>query len=134
MTKQPLSQYFSLNRRYSRSINLERDLELPNSVVGYVPTERAVDALKRVLAAIAGTQPTRAWTLTGVYGTGKSAFAHYLASLCAPETNSMRHYALEIAKNTLYPNSPEYRLLEESIPKQGLFRISNKLGLESKSQ
>jgi len=122
VTKQPLSQYFSLNRRYSRSINLERDLELPNSVVGYIPTKRAVDALRRVLAAITGNQPTRAWTLTGVYGTGKSAFAHYLASLCAPETNQMRHYALKIAKNTFYSDSPEYRILEENIPKVGLFR------------
>ncbi len=122
MTKQPLSQYFSVNRRYSRSINLERDLELPNSVLGYIPTQRAVDALHRVLAAIAGTQPTRAWTLTGVYGTGKSAFAHYLASLCAPQTNLIRHYALEIAKNKLYSDSPEYRILEENIPRLGLFR------------
>ena len=122
MTKQPLSQYFSLNRRYSRSVNLERDLELPNSVVGYVLTKRAVDALRRFLTAIAGSQPTRAWTLTGVYGTGKSAFAHYLASLCAPETNPMRHYALEIAKHTPYFDSSEYRILEENIPKQGWFR------------
>ncbi len=122
MTKQPLSQYFSLNRRYSRSINLERDLELPNSVIGYIPTNRAVDALKRILAAIAGNQPTRAWTLTGVYGTGKSAFAHYLASLCASETSPMRHYALLVAKNTLYADSPEYRILEQKLPKQGLFR------------
>ena len=122
MTKQPLSQYFSLNRRYSRSVNLERDLELPNSVVGYVPTKRAVDALRRFLTVIAGSQLTRAWTLTGVYGTGKSAFAHYLASLCAPETNPMRHYALEIAKNTPYFDSSEYRILAENIPKQGWFR------------
>jgi hypothetical protein len=31
-----LSEYFHLNRRYARSINLERDLDNPNSVNGYV--------------------------------------------------------------------------------------------------
>jgi len=41
MTDQPLSQYISLNRRYSRSVNLERDLEIPSSLEGYVLTDRA---------------------------------------------------------------------------------------------
>lgn len=119
-----LSEYFSLHRRYSRSINVERDLDLPNSVVGYTLTDRSVDALRRVLAALTETetQPNRAWTLTGVYGTGKSAFAHYLASLCASETNLVRHHALEIAKIALGATSPEYSTLETAIPQQGLFR------------
>ncbi|MGB7439784.1 MAG: hypothetical protein WA919_01835 [Coleofasciculaceae cyanobacterium] len=82
--KRPLSQYFSLNRRYSRSINLERDLEQVEALEGYVPTERSVDSLRRILAGFKSEQTNRAWTLTSVYGTGKSAFAHYLISLCAP--------------------------------------------------
>lgn len=122
MTKQVLSQYFSLNRRYSRSINLERDFELPNSVLGYILTERAVDALQRIFASITKSQSTRAWTLTGVYGTGKSAFAHYLTSLCAPVENQMRHYALEIAQKALGADSSEYEALETALPPQGLFR------------
>ena len=129
-----LSEYFSLNRRYSRSINVERDLELPNTVPGYVLTEKSVDALRRILAAFTSSpveppgrgsgvanHPTRAWTLTGVYGTGKSAFAHYLASVCANQTSQMRHYALDIAKNALGSDSLEYKTLE-NIPQQGLFR------------
>ncbi len=122
MTKQVLSEFFSLNRRYSRSINLERDFELPNSVLGYILTERAVDALQRIFASITKSQSTRAWTLTGVYGTGKSAFAHYLTSLCAPVENQMRHYALEIAQKALGADSSEYEALEMALPPQGLFR------------
>jgi hypothetical protein len=53
---QPLSQYFSLNRRYSRSINLERDLERVEALVGYVPTEKSVDALHRILAGLMDSQ------------------------------------------------------------------------------
>ncbi|WP_261198786.1 hypothetical protein [Laspinema olomoucense] len=31
-----LSNYFSLNRRYSRSINIERDLERAEALAGYI--------------------------------------------------------------------------------------------------
>jgi hypothetical protein len=120
--KRPLSQYFSLNRRYSRSINLERDLERVEALVGYVPTEKSVDALRRILAGFTDSQANRAWTLTSVYGTGKSAFAHYLVSLCAPEKDQMRSKALEITENALGADSTEYCSLNETIPSKGLFR------------
>ncbi|NEP58320.1 MAG: hypothetical protein F6K31_15100 [Symploca sp. SIO2G7] len=115
----PLSQYFSLNRRYSRSINLERDLERVETLVGYVPTEKSVDALQRIVAGLRDSQGNRAWTLTSVYGTGKSAFVHYLASLCASEKDKMRSKALEITKDAL---GAQYFSLEDTIPSQGLFR------------
>lgn len=118
----PLSQYFSLNRRYSRSINLERDLERVEALVGYVPTEKSVDALHRILAGLTNSQANRAWTLTSVYGTGKSAFAHYLVSLFASEKDQMRLNALEITENALGSDSTEYCSLNETIPSQGLFR------------
>jgi hypothetical protein len=118
----PLSQYFSLNRRYSRSINLERDLERVEALLGYVPTEKSVDALRRILAGLTDSQANRAWTLTSVYGTGKSAFAHYLVSLCAPEKGQLRSKALEISENALGADSTEYCSLKETIPSQGLFR------------
>ncbi|NES19184.1 MAG: hypothetical protein F6K41_09695 [Symploca sp. SIO3E6] len=115
----PLSQYFSLNRRYSRSINLERDLERVETLVGYVPTEKSVDALQRIVAGLTDSQANRAWTLTSVYGTGKSAFVHYLASLCASKKDKMRSKALEITKDAL---GAQYSSLEDTIPNPGLFR------------
>lgn len=118
--KQPLSRFFSLNRRYSRSINLERDVDQLEALVGYVPTERAIDTLRRILAGFIDQQASRAWTLTSVYGTGKSAFAHYLASLCASADDSMRQLALEIAQKALGSGSSDYRQLEENIPSKGL--------------
>ncbi|MBD2139325.1 hypothetical protein H6F32_17515 [Anabaena sp. FACHB-1237] len=41
MTNKTLSQYFQLQRRYSRSINLERDLESVTALDGYILTKRA---------------------------------------------------------------------------------------------
>ena len=93
----PLSEYFSLKRRYSRSINLERDLEKVDALAGYILTERSVDATKRIIGGLTGVSEHRAWTVTSVYGTGKSAFAHFLASLCAPQSSQVRQTALAIA-------------------------------------
>ncbi|NET57452.1 MAG: hypothetical protein F6K47_15200 [Symploca sp. SIO2E6] len=115
----PLSQYFSLNRRYSRSINLERDLERVEALMGYVPTEKSVDALRRIIAGLRNSQANRAWTVTSVYGTGKSAFVHYLISLLASEKDQMHRKALEITKGAL---GAQYSSLEDIIPSQGLFR------------
>jgi len=77
----PLSQYINLSRRYARSVNLERDIEQIAALEGYLPTERSINALKRIFNGMQSLSEHRAWTVTSVYGTGKSAFAHYLASL-----------------------------------------------------
>jgi len=101
MTNKKLSHYFSLQRRYSRSINLERDLDSVEALEGYVLTKRAIDSLKRILNNFNSDEGGRAWTLTSVYGTGKSAFAHYLISLCAGSKNKMHIKALSIAEDKL---------------------------------
>ncbi len=121
MNSQPLCKYFSLNRRYFRSVNLERDVEKTEALEGYILTERAVDALRRILNGLTKVEANRAWTLTSVYGTGKSAFTHYLTSVCAPAKSKMRIQALEIAQATLGVESNEYQTLKE-LPVKGLFR------------
>lgn len=122
MTKRALSTYFSLNRRYYRSVNLVRDLDKPESVQGYVPTERSADALRRILGALGNPNAHRAWTITGVYGTGKSAFAHYLLSLCASEKNTVRTEAQEIAQESITSENPELEKAISNIPGKGLLR------------
>ncbi len=116
-----LADLFSLNRRYSRSINLERDLGRPDSIEGYIPTTRAVEALRRILAGLNGATPQRAWTLTGVYGTGKSAFAHYLTALCGKAKDPMRQAALAITARALGTGSPEYQALS-NLSEKGFFQ------------
>ena len=58
-----LSHYFGLHRRYHRSINLERDFDKPDAVIGYVLTERSLDALHRITAAFNTPKAQRVWTL-----------------------------------------------------------------------
>ena len=42
-----LANYISINRRYSRSVNLERDTLESDSVLGYVPTEKSAETIER---------------------------------------------------------------------------------------
>ena len=122
MTDQPLSNYFSLYRRYYRSVNLERDIAKPSAVEGYILTERASEALIRIASAFGNPDAHRAWTMTGVYGTGKSAFAHYLTALCAPKDVKLHQVAAGILKKTFGVQSEEWTAVEASIPEQGVLR------------
>jgi len=117
-----LSAYFSLNRRYTRSINVARDLQQLSALEGYIPTERSLYALRRIIAGMDNPESHRAWTLTSVYGTGKSAFAQYLAALVAPINHPLRQMALKMAETSLGAESSEGQFLKNRIPSQGLFR------------
>lgn len=122
MTNKKLSTYFNLHRRYFRSINLERDLDIPDAVLGYVPTERSFEALQRIIGAFDRPNAHRYWTMTGVYGTGKSSFAHYLACLCAPVNSEIRQNALTIAEQSFGKDNPDLIIICENIAEKGLFR------------
>jgi hypothetical protein len=117
-----LSAYFKLNRRYFRSINLERDVEKLDAVLGYVLTERSTDALRRIVSAFGKPRTQCAWMITGSYGMGKSAFAHYLSCLCAPEHTPMRQEALAIAERSFGVDSPEVAALVDDLPKEDVLR------------
>ncbi|MEB3884308.1 hypothetical protein [Lyngbya sp. CCY1209] len=117
-----LSDYFGLNRRYSRSINIERDLDREEALAGYIITERSLDALRRILTGFANPEANRAWTLTGVYGTGKSSFAQFLIAACGDGENNARQRAFSLLESTLGAESDEYESLTKIIPESGFFR------------
>jgi hypothetical protein len=116
-----LSDYVSVKRRYSRSVNLERDIEIPDSVIGYIPTSRAMDGMERFLRAHSLQNSVRAWTLTGSYGTGKSAFANYLTALCSPKGDQNQINAIQVLKRTKDSNSL-LRQIKNNLPESGLVR------------
>lgn len=122
MTDQALSNHFSLHRRYHRSVNLERDFDKPEVVEGYILTERSLDALQRIVSAIGKPKANRAWSMIGVYGTGKSAFAHYLTALCAPEESKIGQTAWAIAEQLLPADSQLLDEMWSHLPPEGLLR------------
>jgi hypothetical protein len=67
--------------RFSRAVSLERDAGAAAAIDGYIVTSTAQHVIERLSRALSSATSHRAWTLTGPYGSGKSAFALYLANL-----------------------------------------------------
>ena len=71
-----------VDRRYQRSVHLERDFTDVSALAGYVPTRHSDETLARIFAGLDQHPNRRAFRLTGNFGAGKSSFglllAHYL--------------------------------------------------------
>lgn len=87
-----LSDIVSSRLTYSRSVNVERAVGQTGSVPSYILTQRTLEALDRIVTALEHDGAPHAWTVTGPYGSGKSAFALFLAGLFSP-TESEAHGA-----------------------------------------
>lgn len=67
-----------------RSANLERDSDIPDIGPIYM-NGRVLDILSRLAAAIDDSGRSRAWSLTGPYGSGKSTIALLITALLGPD-------------------------------------------------
>ena len=76
-----LAEKITVNTRYTRSINLERDRGSLSIMEAYLPTSRGVQLLDEVSAAFGSKDQPRAWSLIGPYGCGKSSFGLFLHEL-----------------------------------------------------
>lgn len=76
-----ISDILRVDRRYQRSVHLERDFTDPSALAGYVPTPDVEEKLERIVSGLGEHPNRRAFRLTGNYGTGKSSFALLLAHL-----------------------------------------------------
>jgi hypothetical protein len=94
----PLNQIVSVAPRYARAINLERDASSETALEGYVITSTAQALLSRVAASFADAGRHHAWTVTGPYGSGKSAFLLFLAALIGPQATTAGRLARRLLK------------------------------------
>lgn len=117
-----LSESITLRQRHFRSINLERDFDSFESVKQYIPTSRSVEAMNRIFRAYVKPGTTRCWSITGLYGTGKSAFANFFTALCAGMASRVRKEALSVLKNLEIDKMEPWRAFEEVFPRRGLLR------------
>jgi hypothetical protein len=95
MIAEPLSDYVSVASRYRRSTNLEKDYIQSSQNGDYILTPTARQALHRLIEGMDHASLAKAWTLTGPYGVGKSAFAVFLSRvLCASGPQGQQARAL----------------------------------------
>lgn len=69
---------------FRRSTHIERDWRERPTTANFILTTCARATLQRLLAGLAPNSTQRAWTLTGPYGTGKSSFCLFAATLLSP--------------------------------------------------
>ncbi len=90
-----LSDHVSTQARYSRSANLERDVDCVEPLDGYVVTSLALDVVKRVADVAQSAKAGGAWSLVGPYGSGKSSLALLIDAAFGPK-GSKRSLALSL--------------------------------------
>ena len=81
-----LADRISVQNRFARSANVERDLGRPEPLEGYMVTARVLDILARLAATAEKGEAGGAWSLTGPYGTGKSSVALVIDAAFGPPT------------------------------------------------
>jgi len=81
----------SIRGRFKRSVDLVRDFHTAPNVGGYIVTPSAQKVLGQVRESIDNMLPERAWTLTGPYGGGKSAFALFASHVMRGSPEAIGH-------------------------------------------
>ena len=94
-----LSELFHVKGRYQRSVHLERDFYSENSLNEYIITVTAREMLERIVATLENETTSQAWSITGPYGSGKSAFALYAAKLLGNSEDPTTQHAKDLLKH-----------------------------------
>lgn len=93
-----LADAIEVGHRSVRAVNLEQDLRDPEVLRGYVFGEHVLDALRRVVVSFQGEPRTRAFSITGPYGSGKSSFALMLCALMGPKADPTHKVAARLLR------------------------------------
>jgi len=91
-----LESNINVNTHYTRSVNLKRDAGSEAVVSSYIPTSRALKTLEVFSSALKQNEAPRAWSLVGPYGSGKSSFASFLASLLDKNNDASHKIAHQV--------------------------------------
>ena len=100
-----LDQRVHVRGRFHRSVHLPHDWKAPHDSGDYLATPALLGFAGQILQELGRDGGSRAWTLTGPYGTGKSAFALFLTDLLA-STKPGHPQARELRKTHLYRMKP----------------------------
>ena len=91
--KEKLSRLVSVNGTLPRSVNLERDAGDLRILEAYRLTGKTLEIVDRAAWVLAEGK-TGAWSLTGPYGMGKTAFLKFLVDLAGPTESKAGAMAL----------------------------------------
>ena len=78
ISESPAKPLFEVPSRFHRSVNIVGDFDDPESLDGYILTPTARSLASRIINERLQPRGSRAWSILGPYGTGKSSFALFL--------------------------------------------------------
>lgn len=76
-----LADVVQVGERFHRSVHLRQDWDSEYGLEGYLVTPTVRRLTREIMNELSNDRGTRAWSLTGPYGAGKSAFALFLAEV-----------------------------------------------------
>lgn len=85
------SDFFSINKNFQTSINLELDINNLEKINEYIPTSDICDVIKTFLTGFLRNKANRAITLVGPYGKGKSFILLIISFLVSKNKNSKEY-------------------------------------------
>jgi hypothetical protein len=98
-----------VSTRYTRSVNLQRDFaDVKLGLSGYQVTPLVLQTTSRVMAGLQSDATSRAFSIIGPYGSGKSAFGVFLASYLS----YTRHGRESLVKAHSIAGAPDYSIYE----------------------
>lgn len=101
-----LDSFVTVAERFHRSVNLPRDWSEEAGLADYLVTPTARRLSERMLVELEQESGSRAWSLVGPYGSGKSAFALFLTQLlCEAQP---KHSAVEAIRSSAGFDAPEF--------------------------
>lgn len=85
-------------RRFHRSVSLTLDWQRPSALQGYVVSPLVDHCVSRIAGELSRPDGSRAWSLVGPFGTGKSAFALFMATLLAESGGERTTLGAELSR------------------------------------
>lgn len=90
-----LKDFYEVKSRFHRSVQIELD----KSLDGYILTQAGIKVIERIVKAQEQVISTKAFSIIGPYGSGKSAFIVFLKSLLGPKNEeSVKSARLQLSK------------------------------------
>jgi hypothetical protein len=104
-----LEEFVSVRGRFHRSVNLVHDWNGSADLSEYIVTPTAREFAEQVVDELGRPQGTRAWSVTGPYGSGKSALGLFLTDILAatapahPESWELREQHADLLSAPFLP-------------------------------
>jgi hypothetical protein len=115
-----LSDQIKVNRSNARSVNIEYDIQDNTIIENYLMTPQVLQSLSRIINGFQNNG-SKAWILTGPYGSGKSFFSLFLTRLLTPQFGNRENAIKKLNKIDPILNEQINQILKNN---EGYFPIT----------